>query len=64
MDALRHKPHPSHFSLAEALAAIRRFRPKRAVLTDLHDDLDYATLRAEGPAGVEPASDGMARPFA
>ena len=63
IDALRYKPHPSHFSLAEALAAVARFRPKRAVLTNLHNDLDYATLRTEVPAGVEPAYDGMALPF-
>ena len=64
IDALRYKPHPSHFSLAEALAAVARFRPKRAVLTNLHNDLDYTTLRTEVPAGVEPAYDGMALPFA
>ncbi len=64
VDALRYKPHPSHFSLDEALAEIARFGPKRAVLTNLHNDLDYATLRAEVPAGVEPAYDGMALPFA
>ena len=63
VDALRYKPHPSHFSLDEALAEIARFKPKRAVLTNLHNDLDYATLRAELPAGVEPAYDGMALPF-
>ncbi len=64
VDALRYKPHPSHFSLDEALAAIRRHRPKRAVLTNLHNDLDYATLRAALPEGVVPAYDGMALPFA
>ncbi|RYC31760.1 MBL fold metallo-hydrolase [Lichenibacterium minor] len=64
VDALRYKPHPSHFSLDEALAAIARFRPKRAVLTNLHNDLDYATLRAALPDGIVPAYDGMALPFA
>ena len=64
IDALRHKPHPSHFSLREALDAIARFKPRRAVLTNLHTDLDYAKLRAELPPGVEPAYDGMALPFA
>ena len=64
IDALRYKPHPSHLSLAEALAEIARFKPKRAVLTNLHNDLDYATLRREVPACVEPAYDGMALPFA
>lgn len=63
IDALRYKPHPSHFSLDEALAAIERFCPKRAVLTNLHNDLDYATLRAALPTAVVPAYDGMALPF-
>lgn len=59
LDALRHRPHPSHFSLKESLAWIERIRPARAVLTNLHTDLDFAALRAELPASVEPAFDGM-----
>lgn len=59
VDALRRTPHPSHFSLAEALAWIDRLKPKRAVLTHMHIDLDYETLRRELPANVEPAYDGM-----
>lgn len=59
LDALRYKPHPSHLSLAEALEWIERLRPKRAILTNLHSDLDYETLRKELPAHVEPAFDGM-----
>ncbi len=64
IDALRYKPHPSHFSLDEALDAIARFKPRRAVLTNLPNALAYATLRAELPPGIEPAYDGMALPFA
>ena len=59
IDALRYSRHPSHLSLAEALAMIARFQPKRAVLTNLHTDLDYATLARELPANVVPAFDGM-----
>ena len=59
VDALRYKPHPTHASVSEALRWIERLKPRRAVLTNLHVDLDYATLRAELPAGVEPAFDGM-----
>jgi phosphoribosyl 1,2-cyclic phosphate phosphodiesterase len=59
VDALRHRPHPSHFSLEESLAWIGRVRPRRAVLTNLHTDLDYETLRRSLPAGIEPAFDGM-----
>jgi phosphoribosyl 1,2-cyclic phosphate phosphodiesterase len=59
VDALRRTPHPSHLSLDQALDWIARFRPKRAILTHMHGDLDYATLRRELPQGVEPAYDGM-----
>jgi phosphoribosyl 1,2-cyclic phosphate phosphodiesterase len=59
VDALRRAPHPSHFNLDEALEWIARVKPKRAILTNLHSDMDYATLRATLPPGVEPAYDGM-----
>jgi phosphoribosyl 1,2-cyclic phosphate phosphodiesterase len=59
VDALRHKPHPSHLNLAEALAWIARIKPKRAILTNLHSDLDYEALRASLPSNVEPAFDGL-----
>jgi phosphoribosyl 1,2-cyclic phosphate phosphodiesterase len=64
IDALRDKPHPSHFSVSEALDAVNTFKPKRAVLTNLHTDLDYAKLAARLPAGVEPAHDQMVAHFA
>jgi phosphoribosyl 1,2-cyclic phosphate phosphodiesterase len=59
VDALRLQPHPSHFCLEETLAWIERLRPKRAILTNMHLDLDYDTLRRQLPAHVEPAFDGM-----
>jgi len=59
VDALRREPHPSHFSVAETLAAIARLRPKRAILTHMDYSLDYDALRADLPAHVEPAYDGM-----
>ena len=59
VDALRYRPHPTHANLETALAWIARVKPKHAVLTNLHLDLDYETLRRELPAGIEPAYDGM-----
>lgn len=59
VDALRHTPHPSHYSLEEALEAIDRVRPKRAILTHMNFELDYETLQRELPEGIEPAYDGM-----
>ncbi|MCF6274032.1 MAG: MBL fold metallo-hydrolase [Rhodobacteraceae bacterium] len=59
LDALRRKPHPTHTHLAKSLEWIARATPKRAVLTNMHIDLDYATLQAETPTHVTPAHDGM-----
>jgi phosphoribosyl 1,2-cyclic phosphate phosphodiesterase len=59
IDALRPTPHPSHLSLPETLDLIERFAPQRAVLTNLHIDLDYRTVAATTPSNVEPAFDGM-----
>ncbi len=63
VDALRRTPHPTHAHLARTLEWIDRARPARAVLTNMHIDLDYATLEAETPANVTPAYDGMAISF-
>jgi phosphoribosyl 1,2-cyclic phosphate phosphodiesterase len=63
VDALRRTPHPSHFSLSETLGWIERLKPRRAILTNMHIDLDFATLRRELPANVEPAYDGMSIEF-
>jgi phosphoribosyl 1,2-cyclic phosphate phosphodiesterase len=59
IDALRYAPHPTHFSVDEAIALIDVVRPRRAILTNLHTDLDYDTLRARLPDHVEPAFDGL-----
>jgi phosphoribosyl 1,2-cyclic phosphate phosphodiesterase len=59
VDALRYTPHPSHFCLSETLAWIARLQPRRAVLTNLHTDLDFERLKSELPPNVEPAFDGM-----
>lgn len=59
VDALRYKEHPSHWSLCQTLGWIERIRPRRAILTNMHVDLDYEKLRAELPVNVEPAYDGM-----
>lgn len=59
IDALRTTPHPSHFNLEDALAWIARMQPRRAILTNMHVDLDYQTLRNQLPDNVVPAHDGM-----
>ena len=63
VDALRFTPHPSHFSVKQALEWIERLAPKRAILTHMTTDLDYEALRRELPPDVEPAYDGMVIEF-
>jgi phosphoribosyl 1,2-cyclic phosphate phosphodiesterase len=59
LDALFYRQHYSHFSVADALSWIERVQPKRGILTHMHSDLDYDTLRAVLPPNVEPAYDGL-----
>ena len=59
IDGLRYAPHPSHFSVSDALTWIDRFKPRRSVITNMHSDLDYETLRQSLPPHVVPAYDGM-----
>lgn len=63
VDALRRTPHPSHAHLERTLDWIARAAPKRAVLTNMHVDLDYRTLDAETPDHIAPAHDGMVLSF-
>jgi len=59
IDALRLTPHPTHLHLDAALDLIDRLKPRRAILTNLHIDMDYNALREQLPDHVEPAYDGM-----
>ncbi|MFN0115869.1 MAG: MBL fold metallo-hydrolase [Paracoccaceae bacterium] len=59
LDALRRTPHPSHTHLSLSLEWIARAAPRQAVLTNMHIDLDHATVEAETPPNVRAAFDGM-----
>ena len=59
IDCLWYRFHPSHFNLEAALEMIRLFKPKRAILTNLHSDLDYNQLKKKLPKNVVPAHDGL-----
>ena len=63
VDALQPKPHGTHAHLDKTLSWIDRVRPERAILTNMHVTMDYATLKSSLPQGVEPAFDGMAVDF-
>jgi phosphoribosyl 1,2-cyclic phosphate phosphodiesterase len=59
VDALRYTPHPSHSHLSQTLEWINRANPKRAIITNMHIDLDYETVCKETPERVTAAYDGM-----
>lgn len=59
IDALRYTSHPTHLNVEESLALIAQFKPARAILTNMHVDIDYESIMAELPANVEAAYDGM-----
>ncbi|MDO7842709.1 MBL fold metallo-hydrolase [Sphingomonas immobilis] len=59
VDALRERVHPSHADLAMTLGWIDALKPRRALLTHMDQSMDYETLRAELPPGIEPAYDGL-----
>jgi len=64
LDALRHKPHPTHFSVPEALAVVDRLKPSRAWFTHIAHDLPHAATCARLPEGVDLAYDGLTLEFA
>jgi len=59
LDCLKIKNHPSHFNLKSALDLINLTKPKKAILTNLHTDLDYVKLKKILPKNVYPAYDGL-----
>lgn len=59
VDALRYTPHPTHAHVDRALEWIARVKPRRAILTNMHIDLDYDALTQRLPPGVEVAHDGL-----
>ena len=59
IDCLRYDYHPSHFNLETVLKIITKIKPKRSILTNLHNSLDYSKLIKKLPKNVEPAYDGM-----
>lgn len=59
VDALRRRPHPTHPHVAEVLAWVEELRPQRTILGHMDQSMDYATLAAELPPGIEPGYDGL-----
>ena len=63
LDALRFKPHPTHFSFDEAMVVVERLQPKRAYFTHISCRLDPIEARKRMPLGVELAYDGLCFDF-
>ncbi len=63
LDALRFQPHPTHFSLAQALEVVAQLKPRRTWLTHLSHDYDHDAVEATLPPGVALAYDGLAIGF-
>ena len=63
IDCLRIKKHPSHLNLDDALKLIKKVKPKKAILTNLHVDLDYKKLKKRLPSNIIPAYDGLSFNF-
>ena len=59
IDALRDRPHPTHFTLDEAIAASRRIGARRTYFTHMCHDLPHAATSARLPDGMELAYDGL-----
>jgi phosphoribosyl 1,2-cyclic phosphate phosphodiesterase len=63
LDALRHRPHVTHFSLDEAIEVARQLRPKRTIFTHISHDLGHAQTNARLPDGMELGYDGQRIPL-
>jgi phosphoribosyl 1,2-cyclic phosphate phosphodiesterase len=59
IDALRHKPHPTHLSLTQALGMVGRLKPRRAFFTHIAHELGHAQTNSILPANVQMAYDGL-----
>lgn len=59
LDALRHKPHPTHSTVERSLAWVERLKPNRAFFTHICHDLSHVRLESLLPPHVRLAYDGL-----
>ena len=59
IDCLRKEKHPSHFNFDDAISFIKLVKPQKAILTNLHVDMDYFDLKKKLPKYIIPAFDGL-----
>ena len=63
IDCLRKNPHPSHFHFDETIRIAKKLSAKKTILTNLHVDLDYQSLKKMLPKNITPAYDGLSFNF-
>jgi len=63
IDCLRKKKHPSHFNFDDAIDLVKKVKPKKTILTNLHVDLDFNYLKKKLPSNIFPAFDGLSFNF-
>ena len=59
VDCLRYNYHPTHFNLEDVLKLIRKIKPKKVILTNLSNEIDYNEIKKKLPKNVIPAHDGL-----
>ena len=59
VDCLRYDPHPSHFNLDDVLNIIKIIKPKKTILTNLSNKIDYDKIKKILPVNIIPAYDGL-----
>ena len=59
VDCLRYDPHYSHFNLEKVLKLVDFVKPKKTILTNLNNEMDYSELKRKLPKNIVPAYDGM-----
>ena len=59
IDCLRYSPHPSHFNLEDVLNFVKIIKPKKTILTNLHNDIDYSEIKKKLTKNIIPAYDGL-----
>ena len=59
VDCLRYNYHPTHFNLDDVLKLIRKLKPKKSILTNLSNEIDYNEIKKKLPKNVIPAHDGL-----
>ncbi len=59
IDCLRYNSHPSHFCLDNVLDLVKKIKPKKTILTNMNNEIDYLEIKKKLPKNVVPAYDGM-----